>query len=105
MTIVSGQPLGLLAGAGRFPVYFAERARALGIPVATVGLRGLASDDLIRLSRCYCSVGLARMGSMIRSFKRAGVRDVVMAGKVHKSVVHGPLRFLHLLPDWRTIRF
>jgi hypothetical protein len=97
--------VGLLAGAGRFPVYFAERASALGIAVATVALRGLASDELIGLSRCFHRVGIARMGAMIRCFQRAGVRDVVMAGKVHKSVVHGPLRFWHLLPDWRTIRF
>src|SRR5204862_613350 len=57
------------------------------------------------LSRHFYRVGIARMGSMIRCFKRAGVRDVVMAGKVHKTVVLGPMRFLQLLPDWRTVRF
>jgi DUF1009 family protein len=101
----NGHPIGLLAGAGRFPVYFAQRAHALGIPIVTVGLRDLASDELIGLSQCFFRVGIARMGAMIRSFKRSGVREVVMAGKVHKSVVHGPWRVLRLLPDWRTIRY
>src|SRR5262249_7367681 len=34
-----------------------------------------------------------------------GVRRVVMAGKVTKARMHTPLRWLRLLPDWRTLRF
>ena len=35
-------PIGLIAGGGRFPVLFAEKARALGLPVVCVGIRGMA---------------------------------------------------------------
>jgi DUF1009 family protein len=86
-------------------VDFAERARNLGVPVVTVGLRGLASERLIPLSERFFWVGLARLGGMIRRFRQGGVRDVVMAGKVYKAAVLGPWRYFHLLPDWRTVRF
>jgi DUF1009 family protein len=42
---------------------------------------------------------------MIRCFKKEGCRQVVMAGKIHKTVMHTPWRIFRLWPDWRTIRF
>lgn len=98
-------PIGLLAGWGRFPIVFAEKARALGLPVVCVAIRGEADPVLEQLtSQCHWA-GVARMGRMIRSFKSAGVREIVMAGKIHKQVMFHPWRWLRLLPDWRTIRF
>ena len=42
---------------------------------------------------------------MIRCFQREGVRQVVMAGKIFKAGMHKPWRWLHYLPDWRTLRW
>jgi DUF1009 family protein len=98
-------PVGLLAGAGRFPVAFAEKARALGIPVVTVGLRHHAPPELADLSTEFSWTGLGRMGSVIRRFKRAGVREIVMAGKVQKATLLRPWALVSLIPDLRTIRF
>jgi DUF1009 family protein len=42
---------------------------------------------------------------MIRAFKKRGVKRVVMAGKVTKSVMYTPLRIVRLWPDLRMIRF
>ena len=36
------RPVGLLAGSGRFPIAFAEKAREVGLPVVCVGLGGIA---------------------------------------------------------------
>ncbi len=97
--------VGLLAGSGRFPIVFAEKARQLGIPVVCVGIRFEADPVLAQLvSRFYWS-GVARMGRMIRCFRREHVRHVVMAGKIQKTRMHTPLRLLRLWPDWRTLRF
>ena len=98
------RPVGLLAGWGRFPVVFAEKARELGIPVVCVGLRGAASPELAdRVWRFHWS-GAARLGRMIRLFKRSGVERVVMAGKVAKAdILHKPWKWLTLVPDWRTV--
>jgi UDP-2,3-diacylglucosamine hydrolase len=99
------EPVGLLAGSGRFPVVFAEKARALGIPVVCVGIRGEAPPELAGLVQRFYWAGLARLGRMIRCFKHAGVRRAVMAGKIHKTAMYTPWRWLRYVPDWRMLAF
>jgi DUF1009 family protein len=41
---------------------------------------------------------------MIKLFKRQGVRQIVMAGKVTKSVMYTPWRFVQLWPDFRMMQ-
>lgn len=98
-------PVGLLAGWGRFPIVFAQKARQVGLPVVCLGIRHEASHELIPLVDRFYWVGVARLGRMIRCFQREGVRQAVMAGKVHKTVLYKPWRLLHLLPDLRMLRF
>ena len=98
------QPVGLLAGSGRLPVVFAEKARSLGIPVVCVGIRNEAAPELAELAHRFYWSGVARLGRMIRCFKREKIERVVMAGKIRKTVMHTPWRILSLLPDLRTIR-
>ena len=45
------------------------------------------------------------MGHMIRAYQRHGVSQVVMAGKVTKSVIYTPWRVLNLWPDFRTLQW
>jgi DUF1009 family protein len=98
--------VGLLAGWGRFPIAFAEKARSVGLPVACVGLRGLAAPELTGLVRHFDWARPAQLGRMIACFKRRGVRRAVMAGKVPKAdFLHRPWKILSLWPDWRTLRF
>ncbi|MBL8800028.1 MAG: UDP-2,3-diacylglucosamine diphosphatase LpxI [Planctomycetia bacterium] len=99
------RPVGLLAGRGRFPIAFAEKARSVGIPVVCVGIRSEASPELIGLVQQFYWCRLAGFGRAIRCFKQAGVKRLVMAGKITKSVLYSPWRWLQLFPDWRTIRF
>jgi DUF1009 family protein len=99
-------PIGLLAGWGRFPIAFAQKARTLGLPVVCVGIRGEATRDLAELVQRFYWTGPAQIGRTIRLFKREGVQRLVMAGKVHKAnVLLHPWRLFHLMPDWRTVRF
>ncbi len=100
----SSEPVGLLAGGGRFPMVFAEKARSLGIPVVCVGVRHEADPELAGLVRSFYWTGLMRLGRMIHCFKREGVQRVVMAGKIHKTIMNRRWRWLHLWPDWRTLR-
>ncbi len=97
--------VGLLAGAGRFPVRFCEAAIARGHEVVCVGIRGLADEVLRRLSTVYHEVGIAKLGRMIRLFKRHRVRQLVLAGKVYKHRLFDRWRVFRYLPDLRTIRF
>jgi DUF1009 family protein len=100
------EPIGLLAGAGRFPILFAEKVRHSGRRVICVGIRGEASETLVPLVNRFHWAGVAKLGRMIRCFKGDGVREIVMAGKIHKTNhLYAPWRLWNLLPDWRTIRF
>ena len=99
------RPVGLLAGSGRFPIAFALKARALGIPVACVGIRHEASPELISIVDRFHWSSVARMGRIVRCFRSEGCEHVVMAGKVTKAVIHTPWRILSLWPDLRTIRW
>ena len=103
--VAGSEPVGLLAGSGRFPVLFAEKARRLGIPVVCVGVRHEAPPELAGLVDRFYWAGVARLGRMIRCFKHAGVHRAVMAGKIRKSVMNTRWRMLRLWPDWRTLAF
>src|SRR3989442_14762794 len=98
--------VGLLAAWGRFPMFFAEKAQALGHRVVCVGIRGEADPALAGKVDAFHWAGVARFGRIIRCFKREGVERLVMAGKVHKvRILHQPWRIFRLWPDWRTVRF
>ncbi len=103
--VLPGQTVGLLAGSGRFPILFAEAARAQGFKVACVGIRYEAPDELRALCESFDVVSVSRLGGMIRAFRKRGVSRVVMAGKVTKSVMYTPFRIIRLWPDVRMVRF
>lgn len=98
-------PVGLLAGSGQFPILFAEKARAQGRPVVCVGIKYEADIVLQDLSHRFHWCGIAKLGRMIRCFRKEGVREIVMAGKVRKAQIYSPWRIFHYLPDLRFIRF
>lgn len=103
---MNDEPIGLLAGWGRFPLAFADKARAVGRRVVCVGLKHEASAELQSLVDRFYWSGLGRLGRTIRCFRREGVRRIVMAGKVHKEhYLYRPWRMLALLPDWRGLCF
>ncbi len=98
------QPIGLLAGGGRFPLVFAEKARSLGLPVVAVGIREAAPPELAELVQRFYWSGPAQLGRMIRMFKREGVTRIVMAGKIVKAnILYKPWKFFTLVPDFRTV--
>jgi DUF1009 family protein len=98
------RPLGLIAGAGRFPFLVAEGARAAGRRVVIVGLRGLADPGLRDLADRFYWSGVVRLGRWIRVFRRTGCEQAIMAGSVRKREMYGRFRLLRYLPDWTSIR-
>lgn len=104
-TTLAGRPkrLGLLAGAGAFPIQFAEAARRAGHFVFGLGVAGMASEELQAACDDFRFVPLARIGKAVRLFRKARIDRVVMAGKIEKTVLFHPFRWIRLMPDWRTI--
>jgi DUF1009 family protein len=100
-------PLGLIAGEGELPKLVARGARRAGRSVAIVALRGCADPSLRELADSFCWRGIVQLGRWIRALKRAGCREVIMAGRVRKATMFsGPrwLQWLQYLPDLTSIR-
>jgi UDP-2,3-diacylglucosamine hydrolase len=98
------QPLGLIAGNGRFPFLLLDAARAHGRPVVVAAIR--EETDPAMNARAvedpgttvyWLSVG--ELSRLIESFQREGVTQAVMAGQVkHKQI------FSSIRPDWRLAK-
>jgi DUF1009 family protein len=97
-------PLGLIAGNGRFPFLLLEAARARGLRVVVAAIKEetdaeidarAAADDRIVVH--WMSLG--ELSRLIEMFKREGVTRAVMAGQVkHKQI------FSSIRPDWRLAK-
>lgn len=98
-----GQRIGLLAGAGRFPIAFAEAARREGHTVHGVGVEGLFAEELPSLCDTFATTPLSKIGRAIRLFKRRRIDQVVMAGKIEKVALFQKWRWVKMVPDWRTL--
>ncbi len=94
----------MLAGWGRYPLLVAEALRRQGSEVFCLGVVGHADPRLAEVCRDFQFSGLGKFGAAIRYFKRHGVTDVIMAGKIHKTVLFQPWMIVRNMPDLRTIR-
>jgi DUF1009 family protein len=97
-------PLGLIAGNGRFPFLLLDAARAQGLRVIVAAIKEetdreiderASADDAIRVH--WMSLG--ELSKLIEMFHSEGVAQAVMAGQVkHKQI------FSSIRPDWRLAK-
>lgn len=93
------ETIGLIAGSGRFPLLFAEEAKRQGNRVVAIGLSGVTEDSLSEIADEVHTFKLGKVSGPLKILKEAGVRRVVMAGKVqHYSLFGG------ILPDLRAVK-
>jgi DUF1009 family protein len=96
--------VGLLAGWGRFPIVLAETLRGQGYYVCGLGIKEHADGLLAEHCDDFAWVGLSKLGRAIRYFRRHGVREATLAGKIHKVRLFEPRAWLKYWPDWQTLR-
>src|SRR3989338_11097517 len=75
--------LGLIAGNGKFPILFAQKAKAEGYKVIAAGVEG---DTSFFFKFFVDKFALIKAGELRRLFsflKNEGVRQVIMAGQVN----------------------
>jgi DUF1009 family protein len=98
------QPLGLIAGNGRFPFLLLDAARAHGRRVVVAAIReetdpamnARAADDP---GTTVHWLSLGELSRLIETFQREGITEAVMAGQVkHKQI------FSSIRPDWRLAK-
>ena len=92
--------IGLIAGNGRFPLLFAEAARAHGVEVVAVAHRDETAAEIASLVAEVVWVRVGELGKIIRVFKDAGVQRAVMAGGIRK-----PRQLSGIRPDLRGAAF
>ncbi|WP_439574870.1 LpxI family protein [Phreatobacter sp.] len=93
-------PLGIIAGAGRFPLALAEAASARGRPVFAILLKGIAGPELEAFPHEWAGIG--RFGQILQAARRAGCRDLVFIGSLvrpHLWTTVPDLAALRALPD------
>ena len=77
--------IGLIAGNGHFPLLFAERASANGIPVVAVAHHGETRDELNALVDDVTWVRVGELQKIIDTFQSRDVERAVMAGGIFKA--------------------
>ncbi len=91
--------IGLIAGSGRFPILFAEEAKRLGVSVIAIAMPGITDPKLEPLvSRLYY-FKLGQISKPIETFKKEGISQAVMAGKVQHASLFGGIS-----PDLRAAK-
>lgn len=75
--------LGIVAGGGDLPVRLAAMCRAAGRPYFVLGLNGCAEPDFVN-HHPHAWVGIAALGAAFSLLKEAEVKEVVLAGRVHR---------------------
>jgi UDP-2,3-diacylglucosamine hydrolase len=92
------EPLGLIAGNGRFPFLVAQAARRAGRPVVAVAVKEEASPELEKEVDAFHWVGLGQLGRCIEVLRGAGAHEAVMAGQVkHRQI------FSDVVPDLKLM--
>jgi len=95
---MSHEPLGLIAGNGRFPFLVAQAARRAGRQVVAVAVKEEASPELEKEVDAFHWVGLGQLGRCIEVLRAAGAHEAVMAGQVkHRQI------FSNVMPDLKLM--
>ncbi|HKV44997.1 MAG TPA: UDP-2,3-diacylglucosamine diphosphatase LpxI [bacterium] len=76
-------PIGLIAGRGALPIEVAREIRRQGRQVICVDIFD-GDPGLPAAADAYYAVALGNVGGILEAFRRHGVREVLLAGKVDK---------------------
>lgn len=101
----SRPPIGLVAGWGSFPIEVARAIVGGGDSVCCVAISGHASTDLESICDHVFWSGVGKLGRHLRYFRRLGVKQVTMAGKLFKAdLLYSGSLWLRHFPDLTCIR-
>ena len=89
-------PLGIVCGAGDFPLAVADAVTKTGRPVVLVGFHGYANPAIERYPHEWTHFGA--FGKLVALLRKHNARDVVAVGSVYRP----RLRDFRL--DWTTLR-
>jgi DUF1009 family protein len=89
-------PLGIICGAGTFPIAVAKAVQRRGRPVVLLALRGFADPSVECFPHEWMPFGA--FGTSVKLARKHGLRDIVAIGSVHRP------RLKDFRLDWTTLR-
>ena len=90
--------IGIIAGAGEFPVLMAREYTRRGFDPVIVAIEEEADKALSEVAEIVYWQPLGKVGKILKLLKKEGVRDIVLAGKVHKTRIFRDFR-----PDMKAL--
>lgn len=90
--------IGLIAGSGSLPLILSEKIKRDGLEIVAIAFKGLSHEGISRYTDIVHWINPGELGMLIEIFKGKGVRRVIMAGKVPKT-----LMFTNVKPDLRAM--
>jgi len=96
--------IGLIAGRGRFPIYLADALKQQGIGVYCLGIVNHADPVLQSMCDDWSPLGLGRLQTAFRFFRRHGLTHGTLAGGINRRLLLDPMLIWRQLPDWYTFR-
>jgi hypothetical protein len=92
--------IGIIAGTGELPGIVAGDAKERGYRVVVAALESLAPAGLDAYADVLQWVNAGKLGDLINVFKKSGTTEVIMAGKVPKSLLYKS----KITPDMRAVK-
>ena len=102
--VVAADRIGLVAGWGRYPLVVAQALKQQGRRVYCLGIKDHVDPALRRWCDDFQLIGAARLGAAVRFFRRHGIVQATMAGKLHKVLLFQKYYWLKHFPDWQFVR-
>ena len=98
MIVENGETVGMIAGGGQFPLLIAEAARKEGVRIVAVAHHDETEPSLSEKVDEIVWIKLGQLGQLIRTFKKNGVRNALMAGTITKKRM-----FENIRPDLKGL--
>lgn len=106
MNTLAPQRIGLIAGAGEIPIYFAKKAHEEGRRIVSVAFTDEIDARLKPFVEKNYSIGLAKSGKILKTLEEESIKDILILGKVEKKMIFRPQLFdletLKLILSFRT---
>lgn len=83
----NSDPIGLIAGHGKFPVLFARAAKAKGERVIAIAVQEETSKQLKHFVDKIFWIGIGELEKLHKIFETEGIKRAVMAGKITKTLL------------------
>ncbi|CAI8279892.1 MAG: Uncharacterised protein [Opitutia bacterium UBA7350] len=87
-----GQPIGLIAGKGYYPILMAQRLLSVGLPLRLIAFEGETEAALINTFKPdqRASIKVGQLGMLLKALTQLGCAHAVMAGQITpKRLFHG----------------